>query len=369
MIRRENWKVTNEYLDHLDQDRQLGKLTVKNIRIGMRLLLEYADDKTLDRLDGTRPTLPEYIATHKSERTGKPLAVVTQQKALEHIRGFYTWARIYKRGAFSKVKESWVDLLKVRRSLVNASKERGEHEFWRFEDIMKVVEFPPESLKDERTRAAILFMFLSGMRITAFVSLPVDCVDMERRRVEQKPSRGVLTKNRKAAVTFLLPIEEMLTVVRDWDAKVRSAGGLYWFSILKLSEVGEYSIDGRENKERSFQGRRSLLDGDIRELCVRLDVPVLSAHKLRHSHAVYGLRHSNTVEEFKAVSQNLMHANIGITDGIYGVLPEENVSRVIGRMGEGMDGSEVAEVTEVSAEEVPAEVLKLARLLMKEMGK
>lgn len=33
--------------------------------------------------------------------------------------------------------------------------------------------------------------------------------------------------------------------------------------------------------------------------------------------------------EFKSVSQNLMHANMGITDGIYGKLVEDDVHNTI----------------------------------------
>ncbi len=33
--------------------------------------------------------------------------------------------------------------------------------------------------------------------------------------------------------------------------------------------------------------------------------------------------------ELKAVSQNLMHSNVGITDGIYGNLPEDDLAAIL----------------------------------------
>jgi hypothetical protein len=39
------------------------------------------------------------------------------------------------------------------------------------------------------------------------------------------------------------------------------------------------------------------------------------------------------VSALKAVSQNLMHANLGITDGVYGVLSELDVKEQIGVLG------------------------------------
>jgi integrase len=62
-------------------------------------------------------------------------------------------------------------------------------------------------------------------------------------------------------------------------------------------------------------------------------VEYYSAHKLRHGHAVYALKHAKTMAELKAISQNLMHSSIGITDGIYGRLVDDDVNRVITHLG------------------------------------
>jgi hypothetical protein len=77
-------------------------------------------------------------------------------------------------------------------------------------------------------------------------------------------------------------------------------------------------------KTRNDNFRRDLL-----QLCTAADVRYRSAHKFRNGNAVYGLKRSKNMETFKAVSQNLMHANMGITDGIYGNLVEDDVHKVI----------------------------------------
>jgi hypothetical protein len=51
--------------------------------------------------------------------------------------------------------------------------------------------------------------------------------------------------------------------------------------------------------------------------------------KFRHGHAVYALKLTKDIAELKAVSQNLMHANLSTTDGIYGMLSEMDVKRQI----------------------------------------
>ncbi len=41
--------------------------------------------------------------------------------------------------------------------------------------------------------------------------------------------------------------------------------------------------------------------------------------------------------DYKAVSQNLMHANLGITDSIYAMLSDADVSSRIANLGNGVD--------------------------------
>jgi site-specific recombinase XerD len=58
----------------------------------------------------------------------------------------------------------------------------------------------------------------------------------------------------------------------------------------------------------------------------RVGLPYHSPHKFRHGHAVYALKMAKKgVFALKAVSQNLMHENLSITDGIYGIMAETDV--------------------------------------------
>jgi hypothetical protein len=58
-----------------------------------------------------------------------------------------------------------------------------------------------------------------------------------------------------------------------------------------------------------------------------------SAHKFRHGHAVYGLLHAHTMADYKAVSRNLMHHDVTITDSIYAALLDDEVERRISTLG------------------------------------
>ncbi len=62
-------------------------------------------------------------------------------------------------------------------------------------------------------------------------------------------------------------------------------------------------------------------------------MPCRSPHKFRHGHAVCALKNAKDVSALKAVSQNLMHANLSITDGVYGILSEGDIKAQINKLG------------------------------------
>jgi hypothetical protein len=55
------------------------------------------------------------------------------------------------------------------------------------------------------------------------------------------------------------------------------------------------------------------------------------------------------VEQIKAVSQNLMHANFSVTDGVYGILSGMDVKGEITELGKKEVSSEVSEIAKLNA--------------------
>jgi len=214
---------------------------------------------------------------------------------------------------------------------------------WKPKNVQRVAElyWATDNLNAKRTAFVVVFLFLSGMQAGEFVTLPIEYVDIQHRRIEQLSEKGLHTKNTKVAITFLLSIPTLLKVVEDWISSLAEHNNPLRRVWPKLySEIG---MDGRVYRHSGFDEvsleektgpRVSLLNQDMKELSDLVGVPFLSPHKLRHRHGVYGVQHSHNMEELKTVSQNLMHSNIGITDGIYGRLPEEAASTILSTLTE-----------------------------------
>jgi len=204
--------------------------------------------------------------------------------------------------------------------------EHKEHEAVTIEEIRAIAKAQVQTMREKRIRAAAVLWFLSGIRIGAFVTLPIKALDLEKRQIKQWPKLSVRTKNRKHATTYLLNISELLEVVEDWDDYVRI--GLSedhpWFANIS-PETGELDLDNSNIGENRHHGARK----DLKEWMDKVGLPYHSPHKFRHGFAVYSLKKAKDIGQLKAISQNLMHSNISITDGIYGILSDSDINEQI----------------------------------------
>ena len=58
-------------------------------------------------------------------------------------------------------------------------------------------------------------------------------------------------------------------------------------------------------------------------------LPFHSPHKFGHGYAVFGIKHYTTLGQLKALSQNLLHSNISISDGTYGMLSNDDKKNLL----------------------------------------
>ncbi|MDL1909684.1 site-specific integrase [Chloroflexi bacterium CFX6] len=339
MIHRQNWLDVRAYLHHIERVRQNDPQTVKRARGHLRHLLEWADETPFAKSRNIDPTFPAYLlAVRKSPSLfstengeglgvgqGVGLSPASITKCLANARQFFDFARSEWTLRYKPISASWIELLQPPRSVRQDSR-LPVRQFWQLDDVMKVSAVATETLREERGKVAVCILFLSGMRADALASLPISCVDLADRTIYQLPERGVRTKNRKAAKTYLLQIPDLLTVVNRWNdllSASRLPPSALWYSTL--------SRDGMTltPTAHAFEGRHNIIAEDVRLICEKTGIPYLSPHKLRHGHTVYALKRASNVAQLKAISQNIMHASLVTTDQIYGKLINDDVQEII----------------------------------------
>jgi integrase len=263
-------------------------------------------------------------------RKGGSLVAASQKKIVETTRRLFTWAKTTFPQVFSKLPANWIDTLRPLRLPQQAS----EHVYVTLEEVLRLTSIQCEvsDLALQRDQAAAAMLYLSGMRTSAFSTLPLSAVCLTDKSIKQWPELSVKTKNGKRATTFLLPIPELLAVAERWDNYIRSRlpPTARWYTPVE-SRWGEQVL----SEATPGKNRNHAVDKRLQVLYQNASLPFKSAHKFRHGHAVYGLRHALTMADYKAVSMNLMHEDIKITDQAYAPILTEEVGKRIAGMSNG----------------------------------
>ncbi len=317
MINRDNYHAVRKYLIYLSEVKQNVAQTVKRRRSQLRHLLEWADETPFPQAHLVRPTFPTYLTTTRNDNHGGSLAASTLKGICRTGRAFFLWIKSKHPRRYRSLTTTWIETLQAPKMIMDVQ----ERELFTVQDVQKLIQLPTETLTNQRDQAAVAFLFLSGIRVGAFVTLPIHAIDLEKYQVKQWPSFGVRTKNRKAATTYLLDIPDLVQIVTRWDSLVRAElpPDALWYASL--------TRDGMHFTGNTYAGkdRRSAVAKGIRRLCQYADITYHSPHKLRHGHVVYAMQRAKTIAGFKAISQNVMHACLATTDGIYGALPENDL--------------------------------------------
>jgi site-specific recombinase XerD len=330
MVNRNNYQLTKAYLEYMQNVSQLNERSVERYWFYLKHLLIWADETLLSCAPDLRPTFSAYLASARLDKQSEPLAPTTLKKVIQTTKRFFTWLKTTYPRDFRGVSAAWIDTLRPPRSVEPAE----DHEFISLEEIQRLasLQIDPDDLALQRDRAAAVMLFLSGMRAGAFSTLPIAAVDVSQRTVKQWPSLGVETKNGKSATTYLLDIPDLLAIVAEWDHYVREhlPPTAMWYAPI-AHQWGEQRLStGLPGENRSIA-----LTKRTRKLFKFAGLPYKSPHKFRHGHAVYALQHAKTMADYKAVSMNLMHEDIRVTDGIYAPLASHDVQHRIAGLTSG----------------------------------
>ncbi len=324
MVNRQNYRLVKEYLAYQSEISQLDARSVERYWFYLKYLLLWADAVLLGRIANVRPTFSTFLATIRLDGESGSLSSATLKKIIQTVKRFMTWLKMTYPREFREMPVAWIEALRPPRSVEQTS----EHEFVTLDEVLQLstLKIDEDNLALRRDQAGTAMLFLSGMRATAFGTLPIGAVNLTDRTVKQWPALGVATKNDKSATTYLLDIPELLSVVQVWDALVRAQlpSTAMWYTPI-VSQWGVQVLSA----ESPGANRGQAVAKRLRHLFEVAGLPARSPHKFRHGHAVYALQHAKTMADYKAVSMNLMHEDIRVTDGIYAPLAGNEVRKRI----------------------------------------
>jgi site-specific recombinase XerD len=338
MINRSNYKLTREYLDFLSEIKKLTPGSLHRYKLDLNHFLLWLDGTAVEKCESKRPSFSSFLQTSRMDNSEESLGVNTQKKIVQTTRRFLHWIKLYHPQRFKSLPAVWIDSLKPAPGITVS----GEHEYVTLEEVIHLAKFPMKDNKQVylRDQAAAAMLFVSGMRAGAFSTLPIEAVDLPAMAVKQWPSLGVQTKYQKHATTYLLDVPILIDVIQAWDDIVRSRlpPSAMWYAPIYGEWNDRYISHKLPGKNRNISlGKR------LRKISLLAGVSHKSPHKYRHGHAVYALLRAKTMADYKAISQNLMHGNIKVTDSIYAWLNGDEIKQRIADLGHSNSSMSVAD--------------------------
>jgi integrase len=305
MINRQNKLLVDEYLAYR---LRFDQLDPKSVRLERSLALHYltwAGEQLFKNAPKFEVSLVEYVRSCKGP-DGEVLSQHYRRKIIGSARTFFTWLTIQKQG-FRSITPAWLSTLKIR--LIQ--EEFDDETSVSLDEILRIARTPVKSLVEERVRAGTVFLYLSGMRISAFVSMPLKALDLNGFEIRQSPELGVRTKNKKSAVTYLIQFSELFDVVKAWDKKVRAVlpPEGFWFAPISsmTGEIDPTILSIGEHRSAAFHK-------NLVEWLAVYGIQYHSPHDFRRGHANYLFDNAKDMNDLEAVRENLMHESLTTTE-------------------------------------------------------
>ena len=316
-IARTNYQLFQGFLAYLERVYLVSLQTQARYKSYLRLLLLWSGSAIFEQANEIEPTFPQFLVAHAGQSSQEPLSASTLRKATQLARRFFTWARTAYPARFRGIDPNWIATIRMPDRELN--RQPTEHTFITLEEVSSLVQ--NHGHQDHwdllRDQAAAALLFLSGARPGAFATLPICAVDLGARSIKQWPKLGVHTKFSKSATTYLLDVPNLLEVAQRWDDFIRPRlpETAMWYTPI-TNRWGDYILSAAPpgaHRSEALAERMSLL-------FALAGLAYKSPHKFRHGHAVFALLHARDMADYKAISQNLMHSTVEVTDGIYAPL-------------------------------------------------
>ena len=303
------------YLEHLEVERNVSQLTIRNYSQYIRRFLDWYKSQGLNDLQQINPDVMRsyrlYLARFTDE-LGQTLSKKTQGYYIIALRSWFKW------------------LVKNDVPVMNPEKidlPKGESKAMRFlhrEQMERLLSQPNLSKKNGlRDKAVLEVLFSTGLRVSELVGLNRDQVDFGRREF------GVIGKGRRPRVVFLS--DQAASWLQKWlDSREDN-----WTPVfIRFSHHKPDLLADGEEMRLSVRSVQRLVDSYCRNAHISIKI---TPHGIRHSFATDLLSNGAGLRD---VQEMLGHKNIATTQ-IYTHVTKPQLRKV----HEQFHSKEVAEKT------------------------
>lgn len=338
-----NTRIKRRYLDWLRQARGLSESSVDRAAASVDRWLDYLKGADLRRFHSDKAIAFKKGLEQETTASGAVLSDASRDGILRDLKAFFKWLAD-QAGYRSKIRYEHADWFTPDRRIARAS-HRGQ---WRPHPSPEqvraaILNMPSETVFQRRDRALMAFLFLTGSREKAAMTVRLRHIDLANGCV-QFDGKDVQTKFGKRFTTFFCPVgEDIEAIFSNWMTELNKDllfgpdDPVFPRTEVKRSAQGLFEPAGLERSPWCAPGAVVRI---FREAFVAAGLPSFTPHRIRNTLVDLASLHCRTPEDFKAWSQNIGHDDVLTTFRSYGTVAPGRQREIMARFRKKKDGGE-----------------------------
>ena len=317
-----NDRIKHRYFQYLKEAEGNDEATIDAVAKSLARFESYTKRRNFNRFHIEQARgFKQYLADQRNVGTGKPLSKSTIYATLTQLKKFFVWLADQP-GYRSRIRYADAQYFNPSEKDARVATARRTPRAPTLNQVMHVVEqMPATTAIEQRDRALIAFMAITGARDRAVASMKLKHVDLTEGCVHQD-ARDVRTKFAKTFDTWFFPVwDEGRTIVEDWLRYLGSEllfgndDPLFPATSVELDGNGRFAAAGLSKTHWSSAAPIRKI---FRFAFHRAGLAYFHPHSFRHMLTLAGEPLCQTPEQFKAWSQNLGHDSVATTFNSYG---------------------------------------------------
>lgn len=331
-----NELLKRRFYEWLKESKGFSENTIQCYEKAIWLWSDFSNESDLGSFNKTKAgEFKEWLKDKKKINSQNKISVSYCYDNLRHLKVFFDW--LSKQPNYkSKINQTAVEYLNLSKKEVREARQSKSVRYPTLEMIKMVIENLKGKTEIEmRDRALFALAFLTGARISAIRTLPMESFDKKELVLNQDPALGVQTKFSKKITSVLIPFgyKKSIDYFVEWfDYLEKERGFKLYDPIFPATKIenGKNNISYYNTSEveakffKNSSSLRKIFEKRFKQVMIEYYHP----HTFRHSWVKEMVKLPLTEEEKKAISQNLGHENVATTFGSYGYGKMDEIKQI-----------------------------------------
>ena len=334
----ENERIKRRYYEYLKEAKRQAEPSVDAVAKALARFEGYTKHRDFKSFHHSQAVgFKNHLAAQQNVRSGDKLSKATLNGTLAALKRFFQWLAGYPgyRSKFSYADAEYFNLSEKEVRIASAKRPKRVPTL---EQMHHVIGHMPAGTEiEQRNRALVAFILLTGARDSAVASIKLKHVDLMTGCVQQD-AREVNTKFSKTFTTYFFPVGgEARAIVAAWVRHLREVklwgndDPLFPATRVAYGESKQFEVVGLDAKHWS---NATPIREIFRKAFQEAGLLYFNPHSVRDTLANLGERVCKTPEHFKAWSQNLGHEKVLTTFLSYGQVAVARQGEIMCSLGE-----------------------------------